>query len=104
MSEIAPASPSAVTLVAQDHHDLENALIGSVLQEATLTADHVRWLSRKEGQLAVEAVIADVPRDDVRLKALHAACADICKTGVDFAWTPPLLPKNALTNWQTLPG
>lgn len=88
MSKIAPASPFAVTLVAQDHHDLEHALIGSVLQEAMLTADDVRWLSREEGQLAVEAVIANASPNASNRKALHAACADICKAGVDFAITP----------------
>lgn len=78
----------ALTFVAPSHHNLEEALTGSALARASLGAEHVRWLSKTEGQLAIEAIITEAEQGDPRLQDLIISCKDTAASGIDWALTP----------------
>jgi len=77
-----------LTFVARSHHNLEEALTLSALARASLSAEKVRWLSKTEGSLAVEAIITEAERDDPRLQDLAISCKDVAGAGIDWALTP----------------
>lgn len=78
----------ALTFVARSHPNLEEALTVSALARASLGAEHVRWLSKTEGRLAIEAIITEAAIDDPRLQDLALSCKDIAASGIDWALTP----------------